>query len=59
MKNHATLTSVYILKGNIYYKTVASEKPVCVNNCREINKLELSLSNVKLQDLTLNRTTMQ
>ena len=48
MKNHATLTSVYILKGNIYYKTVASEKPVCVNNCREINKLELSLSNVKL-----------
>ena len=27
-KNYSTLTSVYSLNGNIYYKTVSSEKPV-------------------------------
>ena len=47
-KNHATLTSVYNLNDNIYYRTESSEKPVCVNDCSEVNKLELSLLNAKL-----------
>ena len=44
-KKHTTLNSVYSLNGNIYYKTISSEKLVCVNDCSEVNKLEPSLLN--------------
>ena len=47
-KNHATITSVYSLNGNIYYKTVSPEKRVCMNDCIEINILRLSLLNAQL-----------
>ena len=44
-KKHTTLNSVYSLNDNIYYKTISSEKLVCVNDCSEVNKLEPSLLN--------------
>ena len=48
-KNHATLSSVYcLIKWQYLLLTVSSEKPVCVDDSSEINKLELSVSNAKL-----------